>query len=147
MQVICYLLYTSILPQIYFFNIVGIASFYHCFLHHFSMYFLLLTSMLTFMKIHKNILGQNKTNKVLLGTENAFKLLTSSLLHVSHVRFVLNLPLRQKGGFCIWNTVFYLFMVSLAAYPRKSGLLLHSRWNVMILEKYGTNLSEEKTLN
>lgn len=107
-----------------------------------------LASMLAFLKLKKKYFrSKNKTNEVLLDTGNAFMLLISSVLHLSHVPSVSNLPLQQKGGFCIWNTVFYLFMASQAAYQRKSGLFLHSRWNVMILEKYGTNLSEEKALN
>lgn len=77
--------------------------------------------MLTLLKINKNILGQNETNKVLLGTENAFNLLTSPLLNLSHVLCVLNLPLQQKEAFCIWNTVFYLFVVSQAAYQRSQA--------------------------
>lgn len=109
-------------PSNIFLNIAGIASFYHCFLHHFT--FLnspLLTGMLTLLKINKNILGQNETNKVLLGTENAFNLLTSPLLNLSHVLCVLNLPFQQKEAFCIWNTVFYLFVVSQAAYQRSQA--------------------------
>lgn len=81
----------------------------------------LLTGMLTLLKINKNILGQNKTNKVLLGTENAFNLLTNPLLNLSHVLCVLNLPFQQKEAFCIWNTVFYLFVVSQAAYQRSQA--------------------------
>lgn len=83
----------------YFWNIVGLSFFYHCFLHQFTCTYSYSihcdSSENEPKKFRPESHKKKRLHKILPGTENASNLLKSALLHVTCIMCILNLPLQQ----------------------------------------------------